>query len=58
MKNRLPYDERWDVENEPRPASRKEALGFIITILFFVILLLAFLWLAACGIMHLVMCGG
>ena len=50
------YDEPWD--DEPRPANSKESYAFIITVLFFVILLLCSLWLAACGIMHLVMCGG
>lgn len=50
------YDEPWD--DEPRPATSKGAYAIIITIAFFFILLLSFLWLAACGIMHLVMCGG
>lgn len=48
--------EPWD--DEPKPATREEGYAIIITIAFFFILLLSFLWLAACGIMHLVMCGG
>ena len=60
MKKKLPYDEPWDMEAwdepEPRPATRKESLEIIITIVFFFILLVSFLILAACGIMHLVMC--
>ena len=62
MKKKLPYDERWDLEawEEPEPhlASGKESSAIIITIAFFFILLLSFLWLAACGIMHLAICVG
>lgn len=62
MKKKLPYDERWDMEAwdepEPRPATSKEGYAIIITIAFFFILLLSFLWLAACGIMHLAICVG
>ena len=48
------YNEPWD--DDPRPANCKESLAIIITIGFFIILLVSFLMLAAFGIKHLVMC--
>lgn len=48
------YNEPWD--DDCRPLNGKGTSAIIITIGFFIILLVSFLMLAAFGIKHLVMC--